>query len=97
MPDNESIDNLVDKAINEALEKNDEDIKKRKPKPFRFLTEDEVRDELKQDNQTSISIMKEDISPKIVDDPFCLVGLGNIEAIENVIKKHQVSRKFKGK
>ena len=99
MPTEETIEELVDRAIDEVLsreEKPDEDIKKRKPKPFRYLTGEEAQAELA--NQTTqISVMKEESCTKIVGDKFCILGLGDIETIENVIKKHEASKQFKEK
>ena len=97
MPDEESIEELVDRAIDEVLsreEKPDEDMKKRKPKPFRYLTGEEVQIELS--NQTNeISVMKDESLPNIVEDKFCILGLGDIETIENVLKKHSASKQIK--
>jgi len=72
MPTEETIEELVDRAIDEVLsreEKPDEDIKKRKPKPFRYLTGEEAQAELA--NQTTqISVMKEESCTKIDGDKF---------------------------
>jgi len=98
MPTEEEVEELVDKAIDEALIKaglQDEEIKKRKPKPFRYLKNDEeIKAELKSE-QTPPSIMTPPESPKIVDDFLKQVSMGDIETIENVIRKHQISRQFK--
>ena len=99
MPDEESIEELVERAINEVLsreEKPDENIKKRKPKPFRYLTGEEAQIELS-NQKTEISVMKEESVPNIVEDKFCILGLGDIEKIENVLKKHEASKQFKEK
>jgi hypothetical protein len=34
-------------------------------------------------------------APKIVEDTMAIVGLGDVDAIESVIRKHEASRKFK--
>lgn len=93
-----SIEELVDKALEEAFNKIEvdiEDIKKRKPKPFRYLTKEEMEVELKKQSE-NITTMK---APKIqlFDNNIAILGLGDIEKIENVIMRHQASRKFKGK
>ena len=91
---------MVDKAIDEVLQDTEspEELKKRKPKPsFRYLTnEQEIKAELSQE-PTPISIMAEKPSAKIVDERLAVLGLGDIETIENVLKKHEASRKFKDK
>jgi hypothetical protein len=99
MPTKETIDELVDKAIDEVLAKSDkdsEDIKKRKPKPFRYLTNDEeIQAELSPEDETPVSVMQESSTTKIVKNQLAIIGLGDVDTIENVIRKHEASRKFK--
>jgi len=96
MPTEESIEELLDRVINEVLskeEKPNEDIKKRKPKPFRYLTDEEAQVELAKQSIQS-SVMKKESKLKIFEDKFCILGLGDVETIENVLKKREVSKKF---
>lgn len=101
MPNEERVDELVDKVIEEALAKSDkdsEDIKKRKPKPFRYLTnKDEIQAELTPEGTSQVSVMKESPSTKIAEENWAILGLGDLETIESVIKRHEASRKFKEK
>ncbi len=96
----ETVDELIDKAIDEVLSKpgkDSEDINKRKPKPFRYLTnEEEIQAELTPE-EAPASIMKESTAAKIVEDQLAILGLGDIDIIENVIRKHEASRKFREK
>ena len=50
MPSDETIEDLVDRTINEAIVKRnieDDEVQKRKPKPFRYLTDkEEIKAEL---------------------------------------------------
>ena len=98
MPPDEE-DELIRRAIDEALAKvdsRDEDLKKRKPKPFRYLTDKEdIQAELSRQETTPVSVMQDTPAAKIVEDKLAILGLGDVETIENVIKKHQASRKFK--
>jgi hypothetical protein len=98
MSTEETVDELVDKAIDEALVKSgidSEEIKKRKPKPFRYITnQEEVQTELTSEEETLISVMKEPTTAEIVEDKLAILGVGDVQAIENVIKKHEASRKF---
>jgi len=99
MSANETVDDLVDKAIDQALNKVDKDteeIKKRRPKPFRYLSPEEIKEELSK-KETTFSVMKEQNAPKIVDEQLAILGLGDIDKIENVLQKHEASRKFKDK
>jgi len=95
------IDNVVDEAIDEAIansEKNEDDLKKRRPKQpsFRYLTNDEIKEELDKAEIQTISIMKSADSPKIVaNDVFALGIGGDMQTVEDIIKKHQTSRKFR--
>jgi len=93
MATDKKIDEIVDKAIDEALENSDEEIKKRRPKPFRYLKKEEIQDELSPAEPVSISVMKEPTTPQIVEDNYAILGLGDIETIENVLKKHKASKK----
>jgi hypothetical protein len=95
MTNDNKIDELVEKVIDEALENsdNDEELKKRRPKPFRYLNKEEIQDELKPEEQSSVSVMKETATMQIVEDNYAILGLGDIETIENVLKKHKASKK----
>jgi len=101
MPADETIDEIVDKVIDDVLTKSDKDteeIKKRRPKPFRYLTDqEEIKAELRSEEAVPVSVMKESTSAKIVNEKLAVLGLGDVEAIENVIKRHQASRKFSEK
>jgi hypothetical protein len=99
MATRETIEELVDRAIDEVLSKQNgpgDDLKKRRPRPFRYLTGEEAQIELENQMQ-QFSVMKEDLSPKILEDKFCVLGMGDISTIENVLKKHEASRLFKNK
>ena len=96
MPNDEEIDKAIDEIIAKS-KISDEDIKKRKPKPFRYLTNEEIQDELKEETVAPKTIMSVPEEAKIVDDKSVITGLGDVEAIETVIRRHEVSRKFKEK
>ena len=93
-----TLEELVDKAINDAMLKNDskdEDIEKRKPKPFRYLTDDEVRKEFSIQNLGPASVMKTTLTPTIIENDVTIISLGDVNTIENVIKRHQKIRMLK--
>lgn len=78
---------------------NEIDINDRKPKPFRYLKEDEdINDDLINfHDDNSFSIMKNkksDINLKI-DNPAVLSNNKNIGKVEEIIKKHEEIKKFK--
>ena len=88
----------VNKAIDEILSKPDtkDEIKKRKPQPFRYLTNpEEIKIVLDDLNDTHFTVMKAPTAPKIVEENLAVVGLGDVEKIESIIKKHEASKKFK--
>ena len=97
MATNNKIDELVEKVIDEALENpdKDEELKKRRPKPFRYLKKEEIQDELSPEEQVSVSVMKEPTETQIVEDNYAILGLGDVETIENVLKRHKASKKSK--
>ena len=98
MQTNKTIDELVDKLIDAALARSDpqEDVvKKRRPKPFRYITDqEEIKAELAKEEFAHFTVMKDKNAPKILDEKLAIVGLGNVEAIENVIRRHEASRRF---
>ena len=92
-----SIEELVDRLLTGV--DSIEDLKKRRPKQpsFRYLRDkDEIQAVLSENPmQEDVSVMKTREVLKIVDENLAIVGIGNVEAIENIIKKHQASRKIK--
>ena len=98
MADKDTIDDMVDKLIDEVLESTDKDeLKKRRPKPFRYLTDKEFDNQIYQEKEITPSVMKSPDQPKIVEKSIFIAGMGDTHTIENVIRKHEVSRKFKDK
>jgi len=91
-----SIEELVDRLLTGV--DSIEDLKKRRPKQpsFRYLRDkDEIQAVLFENPmQEDVSVMKTREVLKIVDENLAIVGIGNVEAIENIIKKHQASRKM---
>jgi hypothetical protein len=97
MTDDELINKAIDEAISQATDTEDE-LKKRKPKQpsFRYLTSEEIKEELDKENIERISIMTPPETPKVtVDDIFVLGMGGDMPKIEAIIRRHQESRKFK--
>ena len=95
-----TLEELVDKAINDAMLKNDskdEDIEKRKPKPFRYLTDEEIKKEFSIQNLGPASVMKTNQTPIIIENDINIISLGNVNAIENVINRHHKIRMMKEK
>jgi len=98
MPSDETIEDLVDRTINEAMVKRnieDDEVQKRKPKPFRYLTDkEEIKAEL--EKASTFSVMKSPNAPKVFDESrLTILGLGDTHTIESVIRKHEISRKFR--
>jgi hypothetical protein len=96
-----SIDNLIDEAIDKVIAesgKTDDELKKRKPKQpsFRYLTNDEIKEELEKADMENVSIMKSADKANIVADDVFKLGIGgDIHTVEEIIKRHQTSRKFR--
>ena len=100
MQSDETIEDLVDRTINEAMVKHvieDDETKKRKPMPFRYLTDkEEMKAEL--EKVATFSVMKSPNAPKVIDESkLAILGLGDTQTIENVIRRHEISRKFREK
>jgi len=94
---NRSIEELVDRLLTGT--DSIDDLKRRRPKQpsFRYLRDkDEIQAALSENlMQEDVSVMKTKEVLKIVDENLAIVGVGNVEAIENIIQKHQASRKIK--
>jgi hypothetical protein len=95
MSSDEDAHKLIDNA-NAKVEPIEDDIKKRRPKPFRYLTNDqEIESALFEEKTAANTIMTRPEKIKVVDDQLAIMGLGDVETIENVIRKHEASRKIK--
>jgi hypothetical protein len=96
-------DGEIEKEVDEALagfEISDEHIKRRKPKhpSFRYLSPQESKEEIEKETIENVSVMTSPKMPKITVGDISVLGVGgDINAIENIIKRHQESRKFKEK
>ena len=96
-------DGKIEKKVDEALagfEIRDEHIKRRKPKQpsFRYLSHEESKVEIEKETVEQVSIMTDPGKPKVTVDDISVLGVGgDVNAIENIIRKHQESRKFNEK
>ena len=96
-------DGKIEKKVDEALagfEIRDEHIKRRKPKQpsFRYLSHEESKVEIEKETVEQVSVMTKPDKPKVTVDDISLLGIGgDMDAIENIIRKHQESRKFNEK
>jgi len=89
----ESIDDLVDEIIKKS--DTDPDIKRRKPKPsFRYLKEEKEIKSALLDEEKQITYMKNPSEKEVFNEEIFKVIMGDVETIENIIKKHEVSRKI---
>ena len=89
----ESIDDLVDEIIKKS--DTDKDIKKRKPTPsFRYLTnEEEIKSALNEEEK-QFTFMKNPNKKELFNEEIFKVGMGDVKTIEDIIKKHEVTRKI---
>ena len=72
----------------------EDEIKKRRPKPFRYIdNEREVQEELEIDKTPQFTLMKVSDEAKITMNEGRLANLENAEKIEDVIKKHEGNRR----
>jgi len=84
-----SIDDPIDIA-----ELGEDEIKKRRPKPFRYIdNEHEIQEELEIDKTPQFTLMKVSDEAKITMNEGRLANLENAEKIEDVIKKHEGNRR----
>ena len=84
-----SIDDPIDMA-----ELGEDEIKKRRPKPFRYIdNEREIQEELEIDKTPQFTLMKVPDEAKITMNEGRLANLENAEKIEDIIKKHEGNRR----
>jgi|GEM_PF-6533776 len=99
MTDEDSIERKVDEVL-ERFEISDEHIDRRKPQQpsFRYLSPDESKVELEKETIEQVSVMTKSGTPMVSVDNAFVLGIGaDMNAIEDIIRKHQESRKFKDK
>ena len=95
----EPIEMKVDKIL-ARFDISDEHIKRRKPKQptFRYLSAEESKEEIEKETIEHISVMTKPGTPKVTMNNDFEFGLGHdMDTVENIIRKHQESRKFKEK
>jgi len=87
----------IDMSINEAVDKlitmhemTEIEVKRR---PLFFRTLSEPKTPIFDVVEPSFTVMKMPIEATMVDGKSCMAGLGDSEAIERVIKKHEMIRK----
>jgi len=84
-----SIDEPIDMA-----ELGEDDIKKRRPKPFRYIdNEREIQEELEIDKTPQFTLMRTSNETEITMNAERLANLENAAKIEDVIKKHEGNRR----
>ncbi len=78
----------------DITENDEDDIKERRPKPFRYIdNEDDIQKELAADEITNFTVMTAPGEAKIAMNEGRLASLENAEKIEDIIKKHEDIRK----
>ena len=85
---------MVDEQKQKTNSYSKDEIEKRKPKPFRYITK---LDELNEENtieQTTKTVMTDENSTfeHLIRHFESAVGVGDIDIVEQVIKKHQNKR-----
>ena len=89
----------IDMSINEAVDKlitTHETIEietKKRPLFFRIFSEPRIPTFNVEDQESFFTVMKVPAEAKMVDGKSCMAGLGDSEAIERVIKRHEMIRK----
>ena len=84
--------------VNEDIENDpngpDNDIERRKPKPFRYISQLEEVTEENIDQPITHSVMTNEqlTSEKLRENFESTLGIGDISTIEHVVKKHEKKR-----
>jgi len=93
------MDESVSREIDDLIARLDcngkDELEKRKPKPYRYLTDErEIKRLLELEEKNYYSVMNNSKKPLIVNDYLSVSGLGDTQTIEKVIRKHEASRKI---
>jgi len=89
----------IEMSINEAVDKlittheTTEIETKKRPLFFRIFSEPKTQTFNVDDHEAFLTVMKVPMEAKMVDGKSCMAGLGDSEAIERVIKRHEMIRK----
>jgi hypothetical protein len=84
----------------DSFENNKDEMEKRKPKPFRYVdNEDDSENKLKINNEGPFSVMKnrEGIVSVSSENQVILSNDENVGKIEDIIRKHEEIRKLEKK
>ncbi|MEA3458375.1 MAG: hypothetical protein U9R21_06815 [Candidatus Thermoplasmatota archaeon] len=85
----------IDEPIDTA-EQSKDDMEKRKPKPFRYVTDEHnAEDNPTMEEEAPFTVMKTEKRSAIFNtgNPAILGNAENAEMIEDIIKKHRETRK----
>ena len=83
----------IDEPI-EMAELGEDDIKKRRPKPFRYIeNERDIQEELEIDKTPKFTLMRTSTEKEITMNEERLANFENAEKIEDIIKKHEGIRR----
>ena len=84
---------MVNEDINNDPTGPDNEIEKRKPKPFRYVSHlDEAEEQSEQNIEHSIMTDEETTSEKLRENFESTLGIGDINTVEQVLKKHEKKR-----
>jgi len=84
---NEAVDKLITTHETTGIET------KKRPLFFRVFSEPRTPTFNLEDQEVPFTVMKVPAEAKMVDGKSCIAGLGDSEAIERVVKRHEMIRK----
>lgn len=86
---------MTKKSDNEPIDANQkEDLEKRRPKPFRYISD--LSELSANDEQILTSVMNtnsDEMVKKLIEQFDSVVGVGDVNTIERVIQKHEKRNK----
>ena len=86
---------MTKKSDNESIDANQkEDLEKRRPKPFRYISDLSEISEIDEPLSTTVmNTSSHDMIKKLMEQFDSVVGVGDVTAIERVIQKHEKRNK----
>lgn len=82
---------MTDESDNKTMNNNEkDDLEKRRPKPFRYIKNlSEISEDHEILSTTIMSTQSDDLVKKLINQFDSVVGVGDVNAIERVLKKHE--------
>jgi hypothetical protein len=85
---------MEEKKTNDAWNSEKDEMEKRRPKPYRYITDISELPNDEDIKMSTVMSVKSDVTVKKLMEQFdSVIGLGDVNAIERVVQKHEKRHK----